>query len=157
MPGAFNGVTDVDLGLVDVPVVTHDETTSWSDSGILTLYERHPIRLRHVLEACSDEIVSPSVLPGPRIRHLEALFAIRKPLTGQSHQFRHEVNPMRPEGNTFLVRPCNQRLEQQAIGTPHVEEVAVSVNRLEEEPSSLDPPLSATAATRLLVRVIGIR
>jgi hypothetical protein len=111
----------------------------------------------HVLQVRPNEIVLPSRLPVKRVRNLEAVLARRKALARQFHELRHQVDPVRSDDESFLSRPDDQRLEQKAVRTADVEEVAVAVQRPNEESSCLRPTSSLAAPPGLLVLIARIR
>jgi hypothetical protein len=157
IPSAFDSAARVQLRLVRITVVTHDEPPSGRNGGKLTFDEGQQVGFGHVLQVRPNEIVLPSRLPVKRVRNLEAVLARRKALARQFHELRHQVDPVRSDDESFLSRPDDQRLEQQAVRTADVEEVAVAVQRPNEESSRLLPTSSPAAPPGLLVLIGRIR
>ena len=75
----------------------------------------------------------------------------------QFHEFRHQVDAVWSDGKSCFPRPNDQRFQQQAICAANVDKITAPVNRLNEQSAGLLPPLSPTAAARLLVRSVCSR
>jgi hypothetical protein len=106
---------------------------------MLTSDEDRQVRFGHVFQVRPNEIVVPSRLPVQRVRNIEAAMARRKPLARQLHELWDQVDPVRLDHKSFFTRPDDERLEQQAVRTADVEEIAASMQRPNEESTRLLP------------------
>jgi len=151
--GALDDGGYVDPPFIGISIMTDDETPAWCDSGILTPEERDPVRFRHVLQVRANEVVLALVSPVEGIRNRKAVFPTGKSLAREFHEFRHQIESVRSQKEAFFRRPCDQRVQQQAVGAADIEEIAAPVNGSNEDAACLFPPLRPTATSRLLVRI----
>src|SRR5881397_2822730 len=89
----------------------------------------------YVFETRAHEVEARRSHPVESVADEDALCVPRQPLASEGRKLRHDIEAVHLDRYAFRGAPSHERLDQQAVRAANVQETAVAVDRVGDDPA----------------------